>query len=305
MTARRRPETRRSSAHKRGRHSFCQRNGPALPELLACEGAEPEQGVAAANHTADQQGEPELNLDPEPLPLELGPAQQSTPEAPPTRLPRPAPQQQKKLAPPPRGRKPDRVPLKKPWENAKPRGRSKSRERANHRPRPAPAAAATPTDRLNASLGGNDTFDFDCEEAVHLTPFRAGGRPAGVGPGGDTPTGGVTTPSGGVATPSGGMATPSDSESSSSQDEGDSLYLPYRERRGNAGGGARAETPPRRARSKRRSALQAKRAQGAARGQDDACPKPAAPSGESADRVCVIRVQAWATLQLSLAHSLA
>ncbi|XP_067281406.1 shugoshin 1 isoform X2 [Pseudorasbora parva] len=67
---------------------------------------------------------------------------------------------------PERGRKPDRAPLKKPWETSRPRARSKSRDRAQSR-------APAPADRLNSSLGGNDTFDFDCEEAVHLTPFRA------------------------------------------------------------------------------------------------------------------------------------
>ncbi|XP_061521178.1 LOW QUALITY PROTEIN: shugoshin 1 [Phycodurus eques] len=60
-----------------------------------------------------------------------------------------------------RGRKPERAPLKKPWENPK-RVRSKSRDRS-----------APPPQQLNTSLGFNDTFDFDCEEAVHLTPFKA------------------------------------------------------------------------------------------------------------------------------------
>ncbi|XP_061110647.1 LOW QUALITY PROTEIN: shugoshin 1 [Conger conger] len=249
VTARRRPESRRSSSHQRGRRSFCQRNGPALQAA------------------ADQQGEPELNLHTEPLPQDLDAAQQPTPEAPPTRLPRPPPQPPRGRAE--RGRKPDRTPLKKPWESAKPRGRSQSRERANRRQRP---TAATPSDVLNATLGSNDTFDFDCEEAVHLTPFRAGGRAPGAGPCEDTPTGGGATPS--VVE---GGASSSGSDSSSSQDEDDSLYLPNQKRR--ARGGVRDETPPRRARSKRRSALRAKHTQGAGRGKENVAPKPPAPRG--------------------------
>ncbi|XP_056335545.1 shugoshin 1 isoform X2 [Danio aesculapii] len=81
-----------------------------------------------------------------------------------------APARKKRSAQPKaeRGRKADRAPLKKPWENHRPRARSKSRERPQSRA----GATLTPADRLNSSLGGNDTFDFDCEEAVHLTPFR-------------------------------------------------------------------------------------------------------------------------------------
>ncbi|KAJ8345691.1 hypothetical protein SKAU_G00298840 [Synaphobranchus kaupii] len=65
VTARRRCESRQGSTHKRGRRSFCQRNSPRPPGT----------------------GEPELNLDLEPLPQEFGPAQQSTPEAPPPKVP--------------------------------------------------------------------------------------------------------------------------------------------------------------------------------------------------------------------------
>lgn len=70
-----------------------------------------------------------------------------------------------------RGRKPERAPLKKPWENPKPRARSKSRDRSATRAKT--AACPTQGNKLNTSLGFNDTFDFDCEETVHITPFKA------------------------------------------------------------------------------------------------------------------------------------
>ncbi|KAK5911276.1 hypothetical protein CgunFtcFv8_005468 [Champsocephalus gunnari] len=69
---------------------------------------------------------------------------------------------------PERGRKADRVPLKKPWD--KPRTRSKSRDRSATRAKTGPLSQEN---KLNTSLGFNDTFDFDCEEAVHVTPFKA------------------------------------------------------------------------------------------------------------------------------------
>ncbi|XP_029299779.1 shugoshin 1 isoform X2 [Cottoperca gobio] len=71
---------------------------------------------------------------------------------------------------PERGRKPDRAPLKKPWENPKRRTRSKSRDRSATRAKTAPPSQGN---KLNTSLGFNDTFDFDCEGTVHVTPFKA------------------------------------------------------------------------------------------------------------------------------------
>ncbi|CAK6949474.1 shugoshin 1 [Scomber scombrus] len=72
---------------------------------------------------------------------------------------------------PERGRKQERAPLKKPWENPKPRARSKSRDRSATRNKT--TACPTQGNKLNTSLGFNDTFDFDCEETVHIAPFRA------------------------------------------------------------------------------------------------------------------------------------
>ncbi|XP_067268044.1 shugoshin 1 isoform X1 [Chanodichthys erythropterus] len=159
---------------------------------------------------------------------ELPAVRHSTPEPP----QRPARQSKKKpTQAAARGRRPDRAPLKKPWENPKPRARSKSRDRSQSRAR----APLPPADRLNSSLGGNDTFDFDCEEAVHLTPFRAGNKAA-------------EKPSPDAAADKEDEAMETDrSVSEDGQDEDDSPYVPKRKSR-------RACSPPaRRARSKRRS----------------------------------------------------
>ncbi|XP_058609753.1 shugoshin 1 isoform X2 [Onychostoma macrolepis] len=178
---------------------------------------------------------------------ELPAVQHSTPEPPkrPTRQPKKKPTQAASRPKPERGRKPDRAPLKKPWENPKPRARSKSRDRSQSRAR----AALPPADRLNSSLGGNDTFDFDCEEAIHLTPFRAG-------------TKGVEKPSPDApdkedeVLPSPVAMETNNSLSEDEQDANDSPYVPKRRSR-------RARSPlPRRARSKRRSAQEARQNRG-------------------------------------------
>ncbi|XP_016297470.1 shugoshin-like 1 isoform X2 [Sinocyclocheilus anshuiensis] len=177
---------------------------------------------------------------------ELPAVQHSTPEPTkrPTRQPKKKPTQAAPRPKPERGRKPDRAPLKKPWENPKPRARSKSRDRSQSRAR----AALPPTDRLNSSLGGNDTFDFDCEEAIHLTPFRAGTK-AVEKPSPDAPD------KEDEVLPSPVAMETNNSLSEDEQDADDSPYVPKRSRR--------ARSPlPRRARSKRRSAQEARENRG-------------------------------------------
>lgn len=169
------------------------------------------------------------------LELELPAVLHSTPEPPqrPTRQNKKRPTQTSARPKPDRGRRPDRAPLKKPWENSKPRARSKSRDRSQSRSRAPPP----PADRLNSSLGGSDTFDFDCEEAVHLTPFRAGNK-AAEKPSPDNEA---------MENENEAM----ESSGSLSEDADDSPYVPKRKSR-------RARSPPaRRARSKRRSAQEA------------------------------------------------
>ncbi|XP_077088696.1 shugoshin 1 isoform X2 [Siphateles boraxobius] len=158
--------------------------------------------------------------------LEVSEVQHSTPDPP----VRPSRRRKPTRTKPDRGRRPDRAPLKKPWENAKPRARSKSRERSQSRSR-------APAEGLNSSLGGNDTFDFDCEEAVHLTPFRTGHKPAERP---DKPAERPDNPA--------GEEEEADNSLSDDDDDEDSPYVPKRKTR-------RTRSPPaRRARSKRRSA---------------------------------------------------
>lgn len=116
---------------------------------------------------------------------------------------------------PDRGRKPDRTQLKKPWENTKPRARSNSRDRSATRAKTAPPAQSN---KLNTSLGFNDTFDFDCEEAIHVTPFKAKAENSQPG-----------TPINNEAQTEATCAVSIQSETSSfspSSDSDDSLYVP-------------------------------------------------------------------------------
>lgn len=128
--------------------------------------------------------------------------------------PEPAPQKVE------RGRKPDRAPLKKPWENPKPKARSKSRDRSATR---AQTAMLSQGNKLNSSLGFNDTFDFDCEEAVHVTPFRAKAKDN------QSTLLSEETPQP-EATPMLSIQIESSSSSTASESE-DSLYVPQKSRR--------------------------------------------------------------------------
>nr|XP_057902751.1 shugoshin 1 isoform X2 [Doryrhamphus excisus] len=131
-----------------------------------------------------------------------------------------------KAKPPERGRKPDRPALKKPWENPKSRTRSKSRDRSATRSKvPAPPPSAS---NANTSLGFNDTFDFDCEEAVHVTPFKP--KPEYAQP---TPLKGEAETH--EASPAGadtGSDAGFDATSSPSSESEDSLYVPKTTRMG-------------------------------------------------------------------------
>lgn len=118
-----------------------------------------------------------------------------------------------------RGRKQERAPLKKPWENPKPRARSKSRDRSATRAKAGPTSQGN---KLNTSLGFNDTFDFDCEETVHVTPFRAkaeGNQPAAA-ISEETPQKGQTL-----------VSQQNESMSSSSSESEGSVYVPRKTRR--------------------------------------------------------------------------
>ncbi|XP_070702717.1 shugoshin 1 [Pempheris klunzingeri] len=127
---------------------------------------------------------------------------------------------------PERGRKAERAPLKKPWENPKPRARSKSRDRSATRAKTAPPPQSN---KLNTSLGFNDTFDFDCEGAVHVTPFRAKAEDNQQA----TPNSEETLQRGQTqtkASPVVSKQNESNSSSPSSESE-DSLYVPQKTRR--------------------------------------------------------------------------
>lgn len=127
-----------------------------------------------------------------------------------------------------RGRKPERAPLKKPWENPKPRARSKSRDQSASRTK---SAAQSQGNKLNTSQGFNDTFDFDCEETVHIAPFKAkaeDGQSATPiseeGPRDDQALDGASSPP-----PQHG-----ETSSSLSSESDDSLYVPQKSRQAQA-----------------------------------------------------------------------
>ncbi|XP_039510204.1 shugoshin 1 [Pimephales promelas] len=170
--------------------------------------------------------------------LDVSEVQHSTPDPPVRPSRRRKPTQTK----PERGRRPDRALLKKPWENPKPRARSKSRERSQSRSR-------APAESLNSSLGGNDTFDFDCEEAIHLTPFRTAHKPA------DRPSDPAERPGDPAERPGDPAEEEEEADSSFSDDEDDSPYMPKRKTR------RTRSSPARRTRSKRRSVQEKNRNQ--------------------------------------------
>ncbi|XP_076850916.1 shugoshin 1 isoform X2 [Brachyhypopomus gauderio] len=222
------------------KEEFDDRHGEIIRETGACVDTTSATGCGSVHDCSG------AGLDPGPP--EVTAVQHSPPEAPQrdvSRQTKRKPRQAAARPKPDRGRKPDRAPLKKPWESSKPRSRSKSREhpRGGARgPRPPPAG-----ERLDSSLcgGGNDTFDFDCEEAVHVTPFRAGSKAS------ESQSEEATPGAGASPCPAAQV------ESSSSDEEADdSLYVPDKKIR-------RARSPPpRRARSKRRSMQEATQKRG-------------------------------------------
>ncbi|RXN01661.1 Shugoshin-like 1 [Acipenser ruthenus] len=146
-----------------------------------------------------------------------------------------------------RGRKDkaDRVPLKKPWDTKQPRARSKSRDRTQTKPK------NLPNDQINVSIGSNDAYDFNCEEVIHMTPFRSNNNPREEEE--DTVVN--------EADPGCASEDSSDSESSSSEDLDCSIYEPgnrkgKKNKQDSSHLTEKAEIPPRRPRSKRRSIVQ-------------------------------------------------
>ncbi|XP_066441731.1 shugoshin 1 isoform X1 [Eleutherodactylus coqui] len=122
--------------------------------------------------------------------------------------------------------------LKKPWEKSKPRTRSKSRERGASKP-------TVSKDKMNNSLNSGDTYDFACEESVHLTPFRQtklGSDPEDKEPVND-------------------QSTASDS-SSGNEALNDSLYVPAKSKAKNRNVEKSMPSLPLRPRSKRNKNLQ-------------------------------------------------
>lgn len=167
--------SRRRSERVRGRRSMSESDiisglGDLRASPVRCEDGHPNQPQqAVAPVLADTVSAGEFHHStPEPDPPkktnQQRPGRKQTQQQQPQTKSEPVPRKQE------RGRKPDRAPLKKPWENPKPRARSKSRDRSATR---AKAAPPSQSNKLNTSLGFNDTFDFDCEETIHITPFKA------------------------------------------------------------------------------------------------------------------------------------
>ncbi|XP_071765161.1 shugoshin 1 [Centroberyx gerrardi] len=231
--------SRRTSERVRERRSFSEGDPVAPLEAVVRDVLE---GLTASPIHSDGGNQNQTCQEVEPTPADpIGSEefQHSTPEpAPPKTTNQQQPrrkqaQQQPRTKPEPaarkpeRGRKPERAPLKKPWENPKPRARSKSRDQSAKRARTAPPPQG---DKLNTSLGFNDTFDFDCEGAVHLTPFRAkaeDNQPASPICEGAPQRGQTLT----QAPPVVSKEADSSSSSSSSSESEDSPYVPQRARR--------------------------------------------------------------------------
>eukprot|EP00063_Salmo_salar_P023555 XP_013998390.1 PREDICTED: shugoshin-like 1 [Salmo salar] len=159
---------RRSERVQEGcRSSFCKQNHSSPTEPLI-----PEETENPIQEVKTEKGNPigseEFQQHSTPGPPAKPANQQQQPRAKPKQAqpPRPKPELE-------RGRKPDCPPLKKPWETSKPRARSKSQDRSATRTKAGAGTTALLNTSLNTSQGFNDTFD--CEDWVHLTPFKGDG----------------------------------------------------------------------------------------------------------------------------------